>query len=232
MTIPGCYQNPRVFYIFAHYKISMGLFKFIFSKTFLIQLVLAFLAIIVIAFLTLKWLKISTNHDERIEVPNLSMLSLSKVEDKLDEMHLKYEIMDSANYNPDYPKYAVIDQVPAPGKFVKENRKLYLTLNPSGFRKIVIPDMIRRTRRQVEPTLRSLGFEIGDVTYKPDIAKDAVLELRHKGKLIEPGDELMKTSVIDLVLGDGSGQYAGDLNEEDTLQVDEYENEKANDDEF
>jgi len=210
----------------------MGLFKFIFSKTFLIQLVLAFLAIIVIAFLTLRWLKISTNHDQRIEVPNLSMLSLDAVEGKLDEMHLQYEIMDSANYNPDYPKYAVIDQVPAPGKFVKENRKIYLTLNPSGFRKIVIPDMIRRTRRQVEPTLRSLGFKIGDVTYKPDIAKDAVLELRHKGKLIEPGDELMKTSVIDLVLGDGSGQYAGDLNEADTLQVDEYKNEKGNDDEF
>lgn len=210
----------------------MGLFKFIFSKTFLIQLVLAFLAIIVIAFLTLKWLKISTNHDERIEVPNLSMLSLGAVEDKLDEMHLQYEIMDSANYNPDYPKYAVIDQVPAPGKFVKENRKLYLTLNPSGFRKIVVPDMIRRTRRQVEPTLRSLGFEIGDVTYKPDIAKDAVLELRHEGKLIEPGDELMKTSVIDLVLGDGSGHYSGDSNETDTLQVDENENETGNDDEF
>ena len=292
----------------------MGLFKFIFSKTFLIQLVLAFLAIIVIAFLTLKWLKISTNHDERIEVPNLSMLSLGAVEGKLDEMHLQYEIMDSANYNPDYPKYAVIDQVPAPGKFVKENRKLYLTLNPSGFRKIVLPDMIRRTRRQVEPTLRSLGFEIwdvtykpdiakdevmdsanynpdypryavidqvpapgkfvkenrklyltlnpsgyrkisvpdlvrrtrrqveptlrslgfeiGSVTYKPDIAKDAVLELLHKGKLIEPGDELMKTSVIDLVLGDGSGQYGGDLNEADTLQVDENENETGNDDEF
>jgi len=210
----------------------MGLFKFIFSKTFLIQLVLAVLAIIVIAFLTLKWLKISTNHDERIEVPNLSMLSLVAVEDKLDEMHLQYEIMDSANYNPDYPKYAVIDQVPAPGKFVKENRKLYLTLNPSGFREIVVPDMIRRTRRQVEPTLRSLGFKIGDVTYKPDIAKDAVLELRHKGKLIEPGDELMKTSVIDLVLGDGSGQYAGDSTEADTLQVDENENETGNDDEF
>jgi beta-lactam-binding protein with PASTA domain len=210
----------------------MGLFKFIFSKTFLIQLVLAVLAIIVIAFLTLKWLKISTNHDERIEVPNLSMLSLVAVEDKLDEMHLQYEIMDSANYNPDYPKYAVIDQVPAPGKFVKENRKLYLTLNPSGFREIVVPDMIRRTRRQVEPTLRSLGFKIGDVTYKPDIAKDAVLELRHKGKLIEPGDELMKTSVIDLVLGDGSGQYGGDLNEADTLQADEYKNETGNDDEF
>ena len=210
----------------------MGLLKFIFSKTFLIQLVLAVIVLIVIAFLSLQWLKISTNQDQRIEVPDLSMLSLAVVEDVLNEMDLKYEVMDSANFNPDYPRYAVIDQVPSPGKFVKENRKLYLTLNPSGYRKIVVPDMIRRTLRQVEPTLRSLGFEIGAITYKPDIAKDAVLELRHKGKLIEPGDELMKTSVIDLVLGDGSGQYSGGFNEADSLQVDEYENETENNDEF
>lgn len=186
----------------------MGLFRFIFSKTFLIQLVLAVIVLIVIAFLTLQWLDFSTNQDQRIQVPDLAKMNLDLVEDKLDELDLRYEILDSANYNPEFPKYSVIDQVPAPGKFVKEERKIYLTLNPSGYRKIQIPnELIRKTRRQVEPTLRSLGFEIGEITYKPDIAEDAVLELRHEGKLIEPGDELMKTSVIDLVLGDGSGRY-------------------------
>lgn len=209
----------------------MSLFKFIFSKTFLIQLGLAVLALIIIAFLTLQWLDYSTNQDQRIEVPDLSRLSLSVVEDRLDELDLKFEILDSANFNPDYPQYSVIDQVPLPGKQVKENRKIYLTLNPSGFRKVEVPDLIRRTRRQVEPTLRSLGFEIGDVTYKPDIAKDAVLELRHKGKLVNPGDQLMKTSVIDLVLGDGSDRYRMEGEEDDSLQVDDeqYETEDFND---
>ncbi len=202
----------------------MGLFRFIFSKTFLIQLVLAVIALIVIAFFTMQWLDYSTNQDQRIEVPDLAKMNLDVVEDKLDELELKYEILDSANFNPDFPRYSVIDQVPAPGKFVKEDRKIYLTLNPSGYRKIQIPnDLIRKTRRQVEPTLRSLGFEIGEITYKPDIAEDAVLELRHKGKLIEPGDELMKTSVIDLVLGDGSGRYNQEV--EDTIDVDETESE-------
>ena len=209
----------------------MSLFKFIFSKTFLIQLGLAVLALIIIAFLTLQWLDYSTNQDQRIEVPDLSRLSLSVVEDRLDELDLRFEILDSANFNPDYPQYSVIDQVPLPGKQVKENRKIYLTLNPSGFRKVEVPDLIRRTRRQVEPTLRSLGFEIGDVTYKPDIAKDAVLELRHKGKLVNPGDQLMKTSVIDLVLGDGSDRYRMEGEEDDSLQVDDeqYETEDFND---
>jgi len=209
----------------------MSLFKFIFSKTFLIQLGLAVVALIIIAFLTLQWLDYSTNQDQRIEVPDLSRLSLSVVEDRLDELDLRFEILDSANFNPAYPKYSVIDQVPLPGKHVKENRKIYLTLNPSGYRKVEVPDLIRRTRRQVEPTLRSLGFEIGDVTYKPDIAKEAVLELRHKGKLVQPGDELMKTSVIDLVLGDGSDRYRLEGEEDDSLQVDEeqYDTEDFND---
>jgi len=196
----------------------MGLFRFIFSKTFLIQLVLAVIVVVVISFLTMQWLDYSTNQDQRIEVPDLGKMNLDKVEEQLVEKNLDFEILDSANFDPDFPRYSVIDQVPAPGKFVKEDRKIYLTLNPSGYRKIEIPNnLIRKTRRQVEPTLRSLGFEIGEISYKPDIAEDAVLELRHKGKLIEAGDKLMKTSIIDIVLGDGSGRYRN--NNEDTLDL-------------
>lgn len=201
----------------------MGLFKFIFSKTFLIQLGLALVVLIFLGFFTMQWLEFSTNQEQRIEVPNLAKMNLDRVEQQLDELDLAFEILDSANYNPDFPKYSVIDQVPAPGKFVKEDRKIYLTLNPSGYRKIAIPDLIYKTRRQAEPTLRSLGFEIGDISYKPDIADDAVLELRHEGKLLKQGDMLMKTSKIDLVLGDDSGRYRQP--EQDSLEADESENE-------
>ena len=40
------------------------------------------------------------------------------------------EIQDSANFNPKYPKYSVIEQDPPAGENVKENRKIYLTLKP------------------------------------------------------------------------------------------------------
>lgn len=210
----------------------MSFIKFLFSKTFLIQIALAILALVVLAFLVMQWLGFSTNQDQRIEVPDLSKLALNVVEERLDELDLRYEILDSANFNPDYPRYAVIDQVPTPGSYVKENRKIYLTLNPSGFRKVTVPDLIRRTRRQAEPTLKSLGFVIGDITYKPDIAPDAVLELRHKGRLVNPGDELMKTSVIDLVLGDGQDRYRLDGEDDDSLSIDEEPFEEDFDDEF
>ena len=181
----------------------MTFFQFVFSKVFLKQLLLAFLTILILGFLILWWLRFSTNHNEKIEVPNLAKMSLDKVEDKLDEMDLRYEILDSANYNPDYPKYSVIEQIPKPGKFVKENRKLYLTLNPSGYRKIEVPDILGRTRRQAEPTLLAMGFEIGKISYRPHIS-DNVLEMRYKGEKLDPGTPLQKTSVIDLIVGDES----------------------------
>jgi len=190
----------------------MSLVKFIFSKAFVIQIVLAIVVLIVISFLALSYLSVATNHEQRIEVPNLSKMQLDEADTILDELDLKREILDSANYNPDYPRFAVIEQAPEAGKFVKENRKIYITLNPSGYGKIEIPNLIRRTQRQVEPTLRALGFEVGDITYKDDIAKDAVLELRYKGTKVQPGDMLMKTSKIDLVLGNGAGRYDGDIN--------------------
>lgn len=204
------------FYIFVFSNNPMSFIKFLFSKTFLVQLVLAVVAIVLIAFIILQWLEYTTNQEQRITVPDLSRLSLDRVDERLNELELRREILDSANFNPEFPPYSVIDQVPQPGKEVKENRKIYLTLNPSGYNKLEIPEnLLRRTRRQVEPTLRSLGFEIGTITYKPDVAEDVVLEMRHKGRLLEPGDKLMQTSTIDLVLGDGSGRYDEDEDEEE-----------------
>lgn len=181
----------------------MTFFRFIFTKTFLKQLLLAIGVLIALGFLILWWLRITTNHNEKIEVPDLSTMTLDIVEKKLDEMDLRYVILDSAHYNPDYPQFSVIDQIPKPGKFVKENRKLYLTLNPSGYRKIEVPDVLGKTRRQVEPTLLAMGFKIGKISYRPHIS-DNVLEMRYNGEKLEPGTSIQKTSVIDLIVGDQS----------------------------
>jgi beta-lactam-binding protein with PASTA domain len=163
----------------------------------------AILVLIIGTFLLLWWLKMTTNHGQQIEVPDLSKMTLDRVEELLDDTDLRYEIMDSANYNPNYPRYSVIEQVPKAGHLVKENRKIYLALNPSGYSKITIPKVVGRTLRQAEPTLLAVGFKIGKVSKRPHIS-DQVLELRHKGFRIKPGDQIQKTSVIDIIIGDGS----------------------------
>jgi len=183
----------------------MTFIQFLFSRAFLKQLLFAVLAGILLIFLIMWWLRVSTNHGQQIEVPDLSKMSLEKVEETLDDLDLNYTIVDSVNYNPDYPKYSVIEQLPRAGSFVKENRKIYLYLNPSDYRLVAIPEVVGRTRRQAEPTLMALGFEIGEISYRSYIAEDEVLELRHEGRVIRPGDQLPKTATIDLILGDGEG---------------------------
>jgi beta-lactam-binding protein with PASTA domain len=182
----------------------MSILKFLTSKTFLKQILLAIVAIIVLSFIMLKWLNISTNHGEFETVPDLTGKSISVAQIALKENNLVMQIQDSANYNPDYPKFSVIEQEPPAGEKVKEDRKIYITLNPSGYRKIAVPDLKEKTYRQAKPTLEALGFKVGKLTYEDNIGKDLVLKMTHNGKTINEGDELAKTSVIDLVLGNGN----------------------------
>lgn len=182
----------------------MSVKNFLTSKLFLKQLALLIVAILVICFIILKWLNITTNHGSFVEVPDLTGKSLQTVQIELDDKDLSMEIQDSANFNPKYPKFSVIEQYPAAGTQVKEDRKIYLTLNPSGYRKVEIPNIVRRTFRQAKPTLEALGFEVGKISYVDDIGKDEVISISFKGEEIAKGDLLPITSKIDLVLGNGN----------------------------
>ena len=182
----------------------MSFVKFLTSKVFLKQLGLAIVAVLVFCFFALKWLDITTNKGEFKVVPDLKGKSLNTVQIELKDRDLVMEIQDSANYNPDYPKYSVIEQDPVAGAQVKENRKIYLTLNPSGYRKVAVPNIVNRTLRQAKPTLEALQFEVGKTTYVDNIGKDIVLSMSHDGKKLTQGDMLPLTSKIDLVLGNGN----------------------------
>jgi beta-lactam-binding protein with PASTA domain len=191
--------------MFSFAKIRpMNFFRFIFSKSLLRQIVLAIVACIIFSFLALKWLKSYTNHGTFVEVPNLVGLSLDDAETTLQNFDLRTQVQDSSNYNPKYPSGAVVEQEPLAGAQVKENRKIYLILNPSDYRKVIIPDVIRSTLRQTRPTLEALGFRIGKLIYVDDLGRDEVLELRFRGQKINAGDMIKKTSAIDLVLGNGN----------------------------
>ncbi|MFD0862602.1 PASTA domain-containing protein [Sungkyunkwania multivorans] len=181
----------------------MSLLKFIFSKSFLKQIGLAIVAFIVIVFLLLQWLKSSTNHNEFVQVPDVSNLTFIEAKSKLEENSLNVEIMDTANFNPKYPKFAVIEQLPLAGEQVKEGRRVYLTINPSGYRKVTVPNIIQITRRSAEATLRAVGLEVGKVEYIDQIGRDMVYYIKYDGKQIRPGEMVTKTSKIDLVLGNG-----------------------------
>lgn len=183
----------------------MGFFSFFKSKSFVFQVFIATISLLAVVFSLQFWLAETTNHDQKIQVPNLAKMTLIEVQQKLNELDLSYKIIDSTSYNPTYPKRSVIEQTPEAGNFVKEKRKIYLTLNPSKYRDVTIPNLNGKTKRQVTSQLVSIGFHVDTIyTYVKDIGKDVVRGLKNKGKEINVGEKLPLNSKIQLILGDGN----------------------------
>ena len=168
-----------------------------------LQVLLAILLVCTLIYIALISLDSWTRHNEFVIVPDLSSKPLSEVEKILEDNHLRFEVVDSANYNDKIPKYAVISQSPEANEKVKKNRKIYLTLNPSNYPKVTIPRVIQLTYRSADATLKSVGLSVGKVTYVNNIGKDVVLRMFYKGKEVKPGDLLIKKSIVDLECGNG-----------------------------
>lgn len=181
----------------------MNFIKFLFSKSFLKHIFISVFLAILLFWVSLKCLKFYTNHGTSIEVPNVIGLQLIKAKTNLESFDLQIIVTDSSNFNPKYSPMAIIEQEPSPGFLVKKKRKIYVSLNPSDYKKIPFPDVIRKTVRQAVPTIESFGFKIGKLKYIDDIGKDEIIELRVKDKLISPGDLIKKTATIDIIIGNG-----------------------------
>lgn len=177
---------------------------FLRSRVFLINLGLALVAVVVIVYLSMQWLKSSTNHGEFVEVPDLSKLSVMDMRETLEAAGLRYEVLDSANFDPAYPRFSIIEQDPPAGNKVKSNRKIYVTVNPSGYKKVTIPKIIQVTQRNATSMLRAVGLEVERVTYIDELGKDMVYYVKFKGKRVNPGDKLPKTSQVELICGNGT----------------------------
>ena len=193
----------------------MSLLKFLTSQTFFKHLGLALVVFLILFYGFTQWLKNTTNHNEFRKVPNLVGKKMDLAKSLLEERDLVLGDVEYKDYDPKFPKGAIVEHMPAANDKVKEGRKIYITVNRSEHKKITIPKLKDQTKRQAESRLRALGFQIGAITYKPHFAKDVILELKYNNKVVDAGIELPYTSVIDLVLGDGKLDY-GEQSNSDT----------------
>lgn len=152
-----------------------------------------------------KWLGTYTRHGETITVPDLRGRKVADLNAFLQYKNLNYKIADSSVFQPDMPKGSIIEQDPKPGEKVKEGRTIYITITKTMAPEIKMPDLIDVSYRQAEAILQSYGLKVGEVIYKPDLAKNAVLAMEINNYIIKPGDMVSKGTTIDLVLGDGYG---------------------------
>lgn len=186
----------------------VGLLKEKSWKTVVLHFGLILIAVVVLILIFFfVYLPSTTRHGETVTVPNLEGMSLLEMDEFLKKRHLDYIVSDSG-YSSQYQPLAILKQYPLAGSYVKENRKIYLTVKAKQPQSVFLPDnLIDGSLKNAELVLKSYGLKRGKIKYKPDLASNAVLELWYDGKKIDPAAKIkiQKGSQIDLVVGDGLG---------------------------
>ena len=170
-------------------------------KHLIFVLVVAAGLVLAFFFWYLPW---TTHHGETIAVPKVTGMTLGRVGGFLEERSLRYVVQDSV-YDPDQPPLTVLQQDPAPGDRVKENRKIYLTVSMRTAPLVPMPKLLDLSLKTATITLRNLNMTLGTVSTVPDLQRNAVLKQLVDGREVKPGERVAKNSKIDLVIGDGQG---------------------------
>ena len=168
---------------------------------------LAILIAVVVLFVVLIFvaLRVYTRHGQNVSVPELRRLSLTEVKKICDERGLKFEISDSV-YSSNAAPGTVIDQTPPATFKVKKERTIFLTIKAYSVEQVAMPRLIDLSIKSAQAQLATVGLGVGKISYKPDIARDAVIEQMFNGKPIPAGTRVAKGSLIDLVLGKGEDE--------------------------
>jgi beta-lactam-binding protein with PASTA domain len=157
--------------------------------------------LILIFFGSLDWL---TAHGKYEKVPSVVGKNIDAARKMLEDKGFEVEIQDSI-YIDTMPKLAVLKQTPEGEATVKENRTIYLTINRAQPPMVEMPNLVGFSIRNAEMYLENLGLHLGDTTFRPDIAKNAVLEQLYNDQPIKAGTKIFMGSAISFVLGDGVG---------------------------
>ena len=164
----------------------MDFLRFLITKKFLRHLGLAVAIAIVLLLGTLLWLKIYTHHGKTITVPDLAGLTLEEVEDVSSSRRLRYEVVDSVFSN-EMPRGTVIKQNPNANSRVKKNRKIFLTMNAVNQEMVAMPQLVGLSVRQARLAMQNAGLVQGTIEYRPDYAKNNVLQQKHNDSVIKEG---------------------------------------------
>lgn len=179
--------------------------KSITSKPLWVHILLA-IALIIILLLVFLWsLGLITKHGKTLTIPSVMGASLAEAQTLLEDRGFEIEIQDSVYVDTAAP-LSVLRQFPEADAVVKENRTVYLTISRAIAPTIDMPNLEGMSFRTAEMVLKQYGLKLEDTVFKPDFAKNAVLEQQHNDQRIKPGTKIAMGSSVVLVLGSGLGQ--------------------------
>lgn len=175
-----------------------------------VNMVFAFLLVITLVFLffgSLNWL---TGFGKTQKVPSVTGQNVQAAIKMLESSGLEVVIQDSV-YIDTIAKQAVVRQIPDAESIVKTGRTIYLTINRTIPPQVEMPNLAGFSLKSAEMFLLSLGLKMGNISYRPDIARNAVLEQLLGDRPIAPGTKIPTGTVINFVLGSGEGSGQMDV---------------------
>jgi beta-lactam-binding protein with PASTA domain len=160
--------------------------------------------LLVLLFVFLSSLEWITRHGKTMKIPSVIGQSVQEARKTLESQGFDVQIQDSVYFDT-VPPLQVVKQLPDPDNLVKVNRTVYLTINRSVPPDIEMPNLVSMTIRNAAMILRQYGLKIQDTIFKPDFARNSVLDQLYHGASIKPGTKIKQGSAITLVLGNGVG---------------------------
>ena len=185
----------------------MNFFKFITTKYFWYNVLLAIVAIAVLIAIVLWSLTYYTSAGRTIIVPDVKGSTVEQVGTQLKNSGLDYVVIDSL-YRQDVQRGAIVEQIPSAGKSVKKGRKIFLTINAYTSEKVLMPQLVDYSLRNAQVVLETKGLKLGEITYKPSAYNGLVLGQMVDGKLINAGEQIEKGTKVQLIVGRGDGGSA------------------------
>lgn len=161
--------------------------------------------ILLVLFFFNMYLPSKTNHGETITVPDVIGIHLNDLDEYLTERNLRFEITEDSSYSADFNPLEVLKQFPLPNAKVKENRKVYLTLNTTKPPLVKMPDLIDGSIKNAQMVMKSYDLKIGSIEYVPDEIFNTVLKQKLDDREVLAGELIPKGSIIHIVSGDGLG---------------------------
>lgn len=158
------------------------------------------LVVLVLFIFFYKVMPYITNQNKLVAVPDLTGMNSNEAIQFLKARQLQYEFGDSL-FRADADPLVVLHQYPKANSKVKLYRKIKLNLNAITPPLVSYPDLSGYTYQFAKQQLEVSGLGVYSITYKTDIATNAVLESTLAGEVILPGHKLAKGTKVDLVIG-------------------------------
>jgi len=173
------------------------------NKQFIIRILIAGAAMLLVSFLLLKSLDLYSRHGSHVSVPHVLDMQAGDAMEKLDDEGLEAVVTDSLYENGKKPG-VVLEQNPAGGAEVKKGRKVYLLVSTGNPPMVEVPDLKDLSMREAQAVLETKGLKLGKVEKRP--GPGAVLDMKYNGQKLQPKTKLQKGSVVSIVVGTGQGE--------------------------